>query len=77
MSRYQKTQNELNAVSSALLDLPKLYFFDDTGTGKTTIIIKLFGTEESKFPTTCQKRTTVAPTEYVIGNRTGENIHLL
>jgi hypothetical protein len=30
----------------------------------------LLGTEESKFPTTRQKRTTVAPTEYVILNGT-------
>jgi GTPase SAR1 family protein len=71
MSRYQEIQNELNAVSPAPLDLPKLYFLGDTGAGKTTIIRKLLGTEESKFPTTRQKRTTVAPTEYVICNGTG------
>jgi hypothetical protein len=71
MSRYQEIQNELNAVSPAPLDLPKLYFLGDTGAGKTTIIRKLLGTEESKFPTTRQKRTTVAPTEYVIRNGTG------
>ena len=66
MSRYQDIQNELNALSPAPLDLPKLYLLGDTGAGKTTIIRKLLGTEESKFPTTRQKRTTVAPTEYVI-----------
>ncbi len=71
MSRYQEIQNLLNAVSPAPLDLPKLYFLGDTGAGKTTIIRKLLGTEESKFPTTRQKRTTVAPTEYVIRNGTG------
>lgn len=71
MSRYQEIQNELNAVSPAPLDLPKLYFLGDTGAGKTTIIRKLLGTEDSKFPTTRQKRTTVAPTEYVIRNGTG------
>ncbi|MCK7630862.1 hypothetical protein MZ018_04910 [Shewanella sp. JNE10-2] len=68
MSRYQEIQNELNAVSPTPLDLPKLYFLGDTGAGKTTIIRKLLGTEEDKFPTTRQKRTTVAPTEYVIRN---------
>jgi GTPase SAR1 family protein len=71
MSRYQEIQDELNAVSPAPLDLPKLYFLGDTGAGKTTIIRKLLGTEESKFPTTRQKRTTVAPTEYVLRNESG------
>jgi hypothetical protein len=71
MSRYQEIQNELNMVSPAPLDLPKLYFLGDTGAGKTTVIRKLLGTEESKFPTTRQKRTTVAPTEYVIHNGRG------
>jgi len=71
MSRYQEIQNELNAISPVPLDLPKLYFLGDTGAGKTTIIRKLLGTEESKFPTTRQKRTTVAPTEYVIRNGVG------
>lgn len=68
MSRYQEIQNKLNAVSPAPLDLPKVYLLGDTGAGKTTIIRKLLGTEESKFPTTRQKRTTVAPTEYIIRN---------
>jgi hypothetical protein len=71
MSRYQEIQNELNKISPVPLDLPKLYFLGDTGAGKTTIIRKLLGTEESKFPTTRQKRTTVAPTEYVIRNGAG------
>jgi hypothetical protein len=71
MSRYQEIQNELNTISPVPLDLPKLYFLGDTGAGKTTIIRKLLGTEESKFPTTRQKRTTVAPTEYVIRNGAG------
>jgi len=66
MSRYQEIQNILNSVSPVPIDLPKLYFLGDTGAGKTTIIRKFLDTEESKFPTTRQKRTTVAPTEYVI-----------
>lgn len=68
MSRYQEIQNALNDVSPVPVDLPKLYFLGDTGAGKTTIIRKFLGTEESKFPTTRQKRTTVAPTEYIIRN---------
>ena len=37
-----------------------------SGAGKTTFIRKILGTENTKFPTTRQSRTTIAPTEYVI-----------
>ena len=74
MSRYQEIQTALNAVSPVPVDLPKLYFLGDTGGGKTTIIRKFLGTEESKFPTTRQKRTTVAATEYVI--RSGDDFDI-
>lgn len=66
MSRFEEIQEALNEVSPVPVDLPKLYLLGDTGAGKTTIIRKILGTEESKFPTTRQTRTTVAPTEYVI-----------
>jgi hypothetical protein len=74
MSRYQEIQAQLDSLSPAPIDLPKLYFLGDTGAGKTTIIRKLLGTEDTKFPTTRQKRTTVAPTEYVIRNGAGYDI---
>jgi len=66
MNRFEEIQEALNAISPVPIDLPKLYLLGDTGAGKTTIIRKILGTEESKFPTTRQTRTTVAPTEYVI-----------
>lgn len=66
MSRFEDIQKALDAISPVPVDLPMLYFLGDTGAGKTTIIRKILGTEESKFPTTRQTRTTVAPTEYVI-----------
>lgn len=66
MSRFEDIQKALDAVSPLPVDLPKLYFLGDTGAGKTTIIRKMLGTEENRFPTTRQTRTTVAPTEYVI-----------
>lgn len=74
MSRYQEIQKALDDVSPTPADLPKLYFLGDTGAGKTTIIRKFLGTEDSSFPTTRQKRTTVAPTEYVIHNSDGFDI---
>lgn len=66
MSKFDEIQALLNKVSPVPVDLPRLYFLGDTGAGKTTIIRKVLGTEQSKFPTTRQTRTTVAPTEYVI-----------
>lgn len=66
MSRFEESQKALDAVSPVPVDLPRLYLLGDTGAGKTTIIRKILGTEKSKFPTTRQTRTTVAPTEYVI-----------
>jgi len=68
MSRFDDIQQALDAVSPVPADLPKLYLLGDTGAGKTTIIRKLLGTEDSKFPTTRQIRTTVAFTEYIIHN---------
>jgi len=64
MSRFEEIQKALDAVSPVPVDLPRLYLLGDTGAGKTTIIRKILGTDESKFPTTRQTRTTVAPTEY-------------
>ncbi len=66
MSRFEDIQEALDSVSPVPIDLPRLYLLGDTGAGKTTIIRKILGTEEIKFPTTRQTRTTVAPTEYVI-----------
>lgn len=68
MSRFEDIQKEFDLISPVPVDLPRLYLLGDTGAGKTTIIRKILGTEESKFPTTRQTRTTVAPTEYVIRN---------
>ncbi|MDR0352516.1 MAG: hypothetical protein LBI02_03900 [Opitutaceae bacterium] len=72
--RFDEIQKMLDAESPRPADLPIVYLFGDTGAGKTTIIRKLLGTEESKFPTTRQTRTTVAPTEYVICKREGFDI---
>ena len=68
MNKFEEIQKALNEVSPIPVNLPKLYLLGDTGAGKTTIIRKVLGIEESKFPTTRQTRTTVATTEYVIRN---------
>ncbi|EBW3215044.1 hypothetical protein OUL81_004573, partial [Salmonella enterica subsp. enterica serovar Remiremont] len=66
MSKYSEIQRQLNEVSPIPKGIPKIYLLGDTGAGKTTFIRKILGTENTKFPTTRQSRTTVAPTEYVI-----------
>lgn len=66
MSKYSEIQRQLDEVSPIPKGIPKVYLLGDTGAGKTTFIRKILGTENTKFPTTRQSRTTVAPTEYVI-----------
>lgn len=74
MSRFDEIQQALSTKSPLPGDLPRIYLLGDTGAGKTTIIRKLLGTEEIKFPTTRQTRTTVAPTEYVIWKHEGYDL---
>ncbi|MFQ1069916.1 hypothetical protein, partial [Klebsiella pneumoniae] len=56
MSKYSEIQRQLNEVSPIPKGIPKVYLLGDTGTGKTTFIRKILGTESSKFPTTRQLR---------------------
>lgn len=66
MSRFEEIQSRLESLSPIPVNMPKLYLLGDTGAGKTTIVRKILGTEEFKFPSVQQKRTTVAVTEYVL-----------
>ncbi|MBQ4772451.1 hypothetical protein F9U44_13155 [Pectobacterium versatile] len=66
MSRFEEIQKRLGELNSIPVNMPKLYLLGDTGAGKTTIVRKILDTEELKFPSVQQKRTTVAVTEYVI-----------
>lgn len=66
MSRFEELQARLKELSPIPVNMPKLYLLGDTGAGKTTIVRKILGTEELKFPSVQQKRTTVAVTEYVL-----------
>lgn len=66
MSRFEELQVRLEELSPIPVNMPKLYLLGDTGAGKTTIVRKILGTEELKFPSVQQKRTTVAVTEYVL-----------
>lgn len=66
MNKYEDINTIINETSPIPENIPKMYFLGDTGTGKTTIIRKILSTDEYNFPTTRQRRTTVATTEYVI-----------
>lgn len=66
MSRFERIQERLEELSPIPVNMPKLYLLGDTGAGKTTIVRRILGTEELKFPSVQQKRTTVAVTEYVL-----------
>ena len=66
MSRFEEIQKKLEELSPIPVNMPKLYLLGDTGAGKTTIVRKILGTEDFKFPSALQKRTTVAVTEYIL-----------
>ena len=66
MSRFEELQKKLEELSPIPVNMPKLYLLGDTGAGKTTIVRKILGTDDYKFPSVQQKRTTVAVTEYVL-----------
>ena len=66
MNNSLKYNEILGELSPIPLNMPRIYLLGDTGTGKTTFIRKILGTDRFNFPTTRQTRTTVAPTEYVI-----------
>lgn len=52
-----------------LPDIKKIYLLGSTGAGKTSLVQSIIGTSILGFPTTSHRRTTVAPTEYVIDSR--------
>lgn len=66
MNRFEMIQERLEELSPIPVNMPKLYLLGDTGAGKTTIVRRILGTDELKFPSVQQKRTTVAVTEYVL-----------
>lgn len=53
------------------INLPKIYFLGDTGSGKTTTIRQILGTTNFSFPSVRRVRTTVTRTEYIVCNEGG------
>ncbi|KJZ09259.1 hypothetical protein TW85_22245 [Marinomonas sp. S3726] len=63
---------DFKTIQNLMGDLPeevtKAYLIGSTGAGKSSLVQQILGTTEVNFPTTTQRRTTVAPTEYVINS---------
>ena len=49
-----------------LPDIKKIYLIGCTGAGKTSLVQQIIGSQKHSFPVTTHRRTTIAPTEYVI-----------
>ncbi len=62
MRDFRTIQNTLGNLPN----IPKIYLLGSTGAGKTSLVQHILGTAKLRFPTISQRRTTVAPTEYVI-----------
>jgi len=59
---FEKIQN----ILGTLPDLKKIYLIGCTGAGKTSLVQHILGSKKSGFPVTTHRRTTIAPTEYLI-----------
>jgi len=62
MRSFKKIQDILGTPP----DLKKIYLIGCTGAGKTSLVQHIIDTKKHGFPVTTQRRTTIAPTEYVI-----------
>ncbi|WP_421851276.1 hypothetical protein [Marinomonas sp.] len=57
---------EIQEILGTPPDVKKIYLIGCTGAGKTSLVQHIIGSKKHGFPVTSQRRTTIAPTEYVI-----------
>ena len=50
--------------------IKKIYLIGCTGAGKTSLVQHIIGSKKHDFPVTTHRRTTIAPTEYIIRQKT-------
>jgi len=62
MRSFKKIQEILGTQP----DVKKIYLIGCTGAGKTSLVQHIIGSKKHDFPVTSHRRTTIAPTEYVI-----------
>jgi ABC-type cobalamin/Fe3+-siderophores transport system ATPase subunit len=66
MTELMRDFRTIHETLGELPDIKKIYLLGSTGAGKTSLVQSIIGTSQYGFPTTSHRRTTVAPTEYVI-----------
>jgi len=64
MRSFEQIQNIL--VKEITADIKRIYLIGCTGAGKTSLVQHIIGSKKHGFPVTTHRRTTIAPTEYVI-----------
>ena len=57
---------KIQEILGELPEIKKIYLIGCTGTGKTSLVQHIIGSKKHEFPVTTHRRTTIAPTEYVI-----------
>jgi len=57
---------EIQEILGTQPDVKKIYLIGCTGAGKTSLVQHIIGSKKHGFPVTSHRRTTIAPTEYVI-----------
>lgn len=58
--------NTIRETLGSLSQYNKIYLLGSTGSGKTSLVRQIIGGTHYSFPPTSYRRTTVAPTEYII-----------
>ena len=62
-----RTFKQIQEILGPPPDVKKIYLIGCTGAGKTSLVQQIIGSKKHDFPVTSQRRTTIAPTEYVVG----------
>jgi len=57
---------EIQKILGAPPEIKKIYLIGCTGAGKTSLVQNIIGSRKHAFPVTSHRRTTIAPTEYVV-----------
>ncbi len=64
MRSFEQIQEILGKEETA--NIKRIYLIGCTGAGKTSLVQHIIGSKKHGFPVTTHRRTTIAPTEYVI-----------
>ncbi|OUD16194.1 AAA family ATPase [Thioflexithrix psekupsensis] len=66
MAYFFEIQDLLESQQPLPKNVVRVYVLGKTGSGKTTFIREIMGTEQDNFPVTGKSRTTTVPTEYIL-----------